>query len=71
MHAPAPALTCGPYRTHAPTRSQSEIVCTHPASKFAHASRTHAPFRVGIRSIRVIRFGLFGFFKFRVLKNEN
>jgi hypothetical protein len=26
---------------------------------------------LGIRSIRVIRFGLFGFVKFRVLKNEN
>jgi hypothetical protein len=32
-----------------------------------------SPFDVGlgIRSIRVIRFGLFGFVKFRVLKNEN
>jgi hypothetical protein len=26
---------------------------------------------LGIRSIRVIRFGLFGFVKFRVLKNKN
>jgi hypothetical protein len=26
---------------------------------------------LGILSIRVIRFGLFGFVKFRVLKNEN
>jgi hypothetical protein len=26
---------------------------------------------LGIRFIRVIRFGLFGFVKFRVLKNEN
>jgi hypothetical protein len=26
---------------------------------------------LGIRSIRVIRFGIFGFVKFRVLKNEN
>jgi hypothetical protein len=26
---------------------------------------------LGIRSIRVIRFGLFGFVKFRVLKSEN
>jgi hypothetical protein len=26
---------------------------------------------LGIRSIRVIRFGLFGFMKFQVLKNEN
>jgi hypothetical protein len=26
---------------------------------------------LGIQSIRVIRFGLFGFVKFRVLKNEN
>jgi hypothetical protein len=29
------------------------------------------PLGLGIRSIRVIRFYLFGFLKFRVMKNEN
>ena len=33
--------------------------------------RTATRVGLGIRSIRVIRFGLFGFVKFRVLKNEN
>jgi hypothetical protein len=41
-------------------------------AKFGRRSRTGpSTVGLGIRSIRVIRFGLFGFVKFRVLKNEN
>jgi hypothetical protein len=42
-------------------RPQSEAVATRWWTRIG----------LGIRSIRVIRFGLFGFVKFRVLKNEN
>jgi hypothetical protein len=39
--------------------------------RHAHAGAPDTQLGLGIRSIRVIRFGLFGFVKFRVFKNEN
>jgi hypothetical protein len=49
-------------------------VCFHLEWRLSHPLQSIAQQRaigLGIRSIRVIRFGLFEFLKFRVLKNEN